>query len=724
MMWIQRLANFFATSLQRKFILVMAVAMTLLLAVTAFTSYQITTNLEAEANGKLGALNHALASENSMWLDFNTKALQNMVSLPDIVSMNSDEQKIILKAMAATYPHMYLVSTTDLKGINVARNDDASLTDYSDRDWFKQAVAGKPLTFQSLIGKTSGKPALVASIPIKDANGQIVGIGMFAANLTDITKQVEASKIGSTGYAYTIDNQNKVIAHPDANFTSTLQDISTYPPVVALRQGKQGLFTFTDDNGVQWQASISLLDNGWGIIVQQQTSEFLSGLRTLQRISWSMVAIEVLLLLVATFLTIRQVLQPIGMLTNTAIAITTGEMRQVATVKSTDEIGILANAFNSMTARLSRTLETLEQQVKDRTTDLETSKTLTEKHAKDLEAVADISHSMAFIQDLDQLLPVIANSISEHLGYYHTGIYLLNETGDYLFMRAASSEGGQRMLKRQGTLPVEPSSLVGFVASRKQLRVAQEVERDATYLADPDLPDTKSEVGLPLVAGAQIIGVLDVQSTEPDAFSGQNVNVLGTLANQIAISVQNARLFGETRRALAESERIYQQFVQQGWGQIVKETPVLGYTYSQHGLIPLDALRDAQKSEAVSPGEGLAVADPDDQAAILTIPIKLRDQAIGNISIRSTDLSSRELDDDELTIIQATVERAALALENARLLEDSQRRAAKERLIGEISSKISASVDLDNILQTAAKELGLAILDSEVVVRFQTPASE
>jgi GAF domain-containing protein/HAMP domain-containing protein len=717
MMWIQNLANFFAVSLQRKFILVMALAMTLLLAVTAFTSYQITTYLEAEANAKLETLNHALASENSIWLDFNTKALQNMVSLPGIVSMNPDEQKIILKAMAVTYSHMYLISTTDLKGINVARNDDANPTDYSDRDWFKQAVVGKPLTFQSLIGKTSGKPALVASVPIKDANGQIVGVGMFAANLTDITKQVEASKIGSTGYAYTIDNQNKVIAHPDANFTSTLQDISTYPPVVALRQGKQGLFTFTDENGVQWQASISQLDNGWGIIVQQQTSEFLSSLRTLQRISWFMVALEVLLLLIATFLTIRQVLQPIGMLTNTAIAITAGDMSQVAIVKGTDEIGILANTFNSMTAQLSQTLEGLEQRVKDRTADLEASKSLTEKHAKDLEAVADISRSVAAIQDLDELLPTIVRLISDRYGYYHTGIYLIDETGGYAILSAASSEGGQRMLKRQQTLPIEPSSLVGFVASRRQPRVAQDIERDIAYLADPDLPNTKSEAVLPLLAGTQLIGVLDVQSTQSDAFSGQDVNVLTTLANQIAVSVQNTRLFGETRRALAEAESVYQQYIQQGWKRIVRETPVLGYKYSQHGLTSLDTLGEAQQTGSVS-SQDLNVATQNDQSTILSIPIKLREQAIGAISIRSTDLLPRELDEDELTIIQATVERAALALENARLLEDSQRRATRERVIGEISSKISEKSEIDAILRSTAEELGKKLKDAEVTVEI------
>jgi GAF domain-containing protein len=368
-----------------------------------------------------------------------------------------------------------------------------------------------------------------------------------------------------------------------------------------------------------------------------------------------------------------------------------------------------------------RELQTsLEERVAARTNDLEASKLLSEKYTKSLEAVAEISHSMASIQEIDELLPTIVHLISERYRFYHVGIYLIDEAGEYAVLSAASSEGGQHMLESQQKLRVEPSSLVGFAASRGRSRVASNVDQDTSYLAVSDLPDTKSEAVFPLQAGVQIIGVLDVQSAQPDAFTGDEVNILNTLANQVAISIQNVRSFGETRRALAESERIYQQFVQQGWGRIVKGKPVLGYKYSQDGLNPVET---ASTTEPVRPNTKSPSANQQDQSDTLSIPIKLRDQTIGTMRVHSTR-PLREWDQDELAMVQATAERAALALENARLLEDSQHRAAKERLIGEISSKISASVDLDNIMQTAAKELGLAISDSEVVVRFQAQESE
>lgn len=412
------------------------------------------------------------------------------------------------------------------------------------------------------------------------------------------------------------------------------------------------------------------------------------------------------------------VTRPLHQMTKLTGQFAGGDYSARINLKSQDEMNILADAFNGMTAQLSQILEGLEQRVKERTIDLEASKSVAEKHAKDLEAVADISRSMASIQDLDHLLPVIADSISEHMGFYHTGIYLLNENGEFLTMRAASGEAGKRMLSRQESLPAESSSLVGFVASRKQIRIAQDVERDATYLADPDLPDTRSEVGLPLITGSQIIGVLDVQSTKANAFSDQDVNVLTTLANQIAVSVQNARSFDETRRALAESEKIYQQFIQQGWGRIVKESSVLGYKYSNYGLTALETT--GAKSESHTAKIEQTAPQDDDQPVILSVPITLRDQAIGAISIRPSDMSSRELSEDELAIIQATVERAALALENARLLEDSQRRATRERAIGEISARLSEKSEIETVLRTTAEELGKKLRDAEITVEIGT----
>jgi len=362
----------------------------------------------------------------------------------------------------------------------------------------------------------------------------------------------------------------------------------------------------------------------------------------------------------------------------------------------------------------------LEERVEARTHELQETFALLGKRAKELEAVSEISHSMTSIQDIDELLPSITILISSRYGFYHTGIYLIDDTRKYAVLRAASSEIGQRLLEKQQKLRVEPTSMVGFAASSGQIRVAADVTKDINYMAISDLPDTKSEVVIPLVVGSEIIGVLDVESTELNAFSEREISILHTLANLAAVSIQNARSFSETRRALAESERIYKQFVQQGWGRIARNKSILGYKYSLEGLMPITI---APKANAASQSQILPASDPKDQPAVLSIPIKLRDQVIGTMRVQSTK-PLREWDQDELAMIQATADRAALALENARLLEDSQRRATKERVISEIAAKITGSISMDNILKTAVEELGQAIPSAEVVVQFQNPEAE
>jgi GAF domain-containing protein len=350
----------------------------------------------------------------------------------------------------------------------------------------------------------------------------------------------------------------------------------------------------------------------------------------------------------------------------------------------------------------------LEERVENRTRELQETSVQLDRRAKDFEAISDISRSMTSIREVEILLPTVARLISERFGFYHTGIFILDEANQYAMLRATNSPGGKRMMEREHKLKVEPGSLVGYASSRGLPRIALDVGEDAVFFNNPDLPDTRSEIALPLIVGNQTIGVLDVQSTESGAFTEQDVNILSTLANQVAIAIQNARFFDETRRALAESERIYQQFVEQGWQRITSEKPNLGYQYSGEGIKPLDAPLSGPKAQVAS----------QTQADIL-IPIKLRGQSIGVLNIRSAD-AARKWDEDELALIQAAADRAALALENARLLEDSQRRASKERTISEFSARISAATDMDTILQTAVEEIGHAIGSSEVSIRFRT----
>jgi GAF domain-containing protein len=243
-------------------------------------------------------------------------------------------------------------------------------------------------------------------------------------------------------------------------------------------------------------------------------------------------------------------------------------------------------------------------------------------------------------------------------------------------------------------------------------RVALDTGADAVYFDNPDLPETRSELTLPLRVGAEIIGALDVQSTDPNAFSQEDIYILSTLAEQVSIAIQNARQFEQTRSALNESEVLARQFVQTGWQQFTKNKNLIGIRHTgarstflhrrngQKGQDPLDS--DAPRSNK--------------RGAHLAIPIKLRGEVIGSVAVKAPD--NRPWDRDDLDIVTAIIERAAIAMENARLLAESQKRAAKERIIGEISAKISMQSEIDNLLKTAAQELGRSLPGAEIAIQF------
>jgi PAS domain S-box-containing protein len=344
-------------------ILILTIAIPIFSAVIVFVSARAGTLLERNALEELHGTNQSLGSSVSRWLDSYTVLLRQLAALPDIISMEPERQKPILLVTASADPKLFLVQTVGLNGINVARNDDSALRDYSDRKWYLGARAGNPITTEALISRTTGNPALNLSMPIRDANGTIVGVISIVSELDDVADSVHASKVGETGYAYVVDELGRVIAHPDPTFSDGLYDLSSSPPVMFLQAGSQGAMNFTDEKGVRWVANVSRLDNGWGIVVQQQEAELLGALRYFQFTSWAFSLAGILLLLVFAAWAIRRALNPIEALTNTALAIAGGDLERVVQVENRDEVGTLAVAFNDMTARMRDLILSLERRI-------------------------------------------------------------------------------------------------------------------------------------------------------------------------------------------------------------------------------------------------------------------------------------------------------------------------------------------------------------------------
>jgi GAF domain-containing protein len=369
---------------------------------------------------------------------------------------------------------------------------------------------------------------------------------------------------------------------------------------------------------------------------------------------------------------------------------------------------------------LQRLNLSLEDRIADSTAELVVTNRRNERRAKQFEAIAQVARVIATIQDLDSLLPRITQVISQQFGFYHVGIFMWDESREFAVLMAANSEGGQRMLKRGHKLAIGQTGIVGFVAATGASRIALDVGADAVYFSHPDLPNTRSELALPLRVANEVIGVLDVQSTEQNVFQEEDTEVLSTLADQVAIAIQNGHSYDKTQQLLKEAQKTSGTYMRDSWRILQSREEYVGYLVSENTLKPLNRpVTSTQIDKAISNKESVAESG---KTATLAIPIRLRDEVIGVIDIHTTE--EHIWDPDEVDIAQAVAERLSLALETSLLLQTTQRRAQIERATSEISSRISSSTQFDSILRTAAEELSRILGGSEVLVQIQPEALE
>ena len=360
--------------------------------------------------------------------------------------------------------------------------------------------------------------------------------------------------------------------------------------------------------------------------------------------------------------------------------------------------------------------QSLEDRVSQRTAELEIANQRNERRARQFEAIAQVARATTSIQDEDTLLFRLAQVISEQFGFYHVGIFLLDDQHENAILRASNSDGGRRMLARRHSLKVGQIGIVGHVAASGNPRIALDVEEDSAFKDNPDLPETRSELALALKAAGQIIGVLDVQSTEANAFLPEDTETLYTLADQVTIAIQNARSHEATHRLLEEAQRTSESYMKEAWRLLQAQEKRVGYIVSENTVKPLDKFVDhPYLNKVLSHGESLV---ENGEIGTLAVPIHLRGEVVGVLDIRVP--TGHDWDPDEVDIAKAVAERLSLALESATLLRTTQRRAEIERLTADISGKIGASVNMRNVLQTAVEELGRVLPGSEVVIQFQT----
>lgn len=369
----------------------------------------------------------------------------------------------------------------------------------------------------------------------------------------------------------------------------------------------------------------------------------------------------------------KSISSPIYDLIRTFNKIEQGDLAQRAPVSSTDEMGIVTVQFNRMVARLESLQGTLEQQVIERT--------------KQLAATNEVGRVAASSLDPEQLLARVLSLFPEQFGYYYAAIYLLDPSGKWAELKEATGEAGRVLKQNHHRLEISGKSMVGTAIREQTPRIAQNALEEKQRLDNPLLPYTRSEIALPLMVGDRVLGALNVQSTREADFGPQVVETMKNMTGQVAIALENARLFQEAQQVIRELRTVHQQYLLEGWSGFSEENNKLEYHIGD---------------------------EEEDGSRKLEVPISLRDQILGEIMLEG----QKEWTPEQQSLVDAVATQAAIALENARLVSESRQIAIRERMVAEINSKIWASATIDGVLQTAIKELGRRLNASSATIEL------
>jgi len=303
-----------------------------------------------------------LENQVNSWIDNNIWVLKSAAKLPSVISMDRQKQEPVLQQIQKKYPYIYLAFTVGPDGSNVARSDDATAKYYGDRQYFKDIIDGKKLSWQTLIGKTSQKPTLVLAVPIMSGD-KLVGVMAAAMTVDEISKHVARWKKGKTGFAFLVDDKDKVVAHQVKQYSLKLKKISSHPLVASFREEgwTTKTFGFKDENKKKYIGHIRGINYGWALAIQQEEQEVFADLKRMQKFAVILLIVTVVIVLLIAWISARAVATPIKKLTEVAERMSLGDLNMKINISSKDEIGLLAQAIKLMQTSLRLAMERLRQ---------------------------------------------------------------------------------------------------------------------------------------------------------------------------------------------------------------------------------------------------------------------------------------------------------------------------------------------------------------------------
>jgi GAF domain-containing protein/HAMP domain-containing protein len=566
-------------------------------------------------------------------------------------SLSSD-----LRRFQKDFPQHVEVFVTDTQGVSIASTNRTSDYYQADEEWWQTAYQEGLYVGQPEYDESSKSLAIVMATVIR-ANGSenIVGVLRTTVNFDTLADLLAAGSFGKTGHTdiYLPTGQelaleagdagafNIVMKEPELDINLLAQSQEPYLEISANNiptlASQSAVSTIGDV--AENEKTIANLD--WRVVVLQDQAEALQPVQTQTR-NLLLLALGITILAVVAAIGLAQLISgPIVRLKAVAEKVASGDLSAQAHVETGDETGALATTFNSMTARLRESIDTLEERVAERT--------------RNLELAADVGRSVSQVRDLNVMLQDACELIRNEFDLYYVQVYLADPSLMILQLQAGTGEVGAQLLERKHRLQLNTGSINGRAAVEKRTMVISDTSKSATFRPNSLLPDTRGEMAVPLIVNDKVVGVLDMQSSQPDALNEEAIPAFEALAGQLAVAIQNATLLEEAKQARAEVEAQARRLVRKNWADYldaVHKPEQIGFVFDRNEIAPLEAADEL----------------PDESRAV-SAPISLTGEEFGSLVVELDN----ERNEQTSELVNTVARQVAQQLENLRLLDSAER---------------------------------------------------
>jgi len=628
----------------------------------------------------------------------HTQRLTLLTSTPD-----STEFKSAYAAQATRFAEI-LAAQLDFEAFSllnvqgeVILSTDVSelLKQYSDKDYFRGALTGVYVQTPRYSATAAATPGIIA-YPVSDDAGNVVGV--FVARVrADAWYEVvgELLKLGETEEIYLVDARYNLVT------PIRLSGDTTFLPSTAMRTAidHQGEYIGRVRNSrgrnvlaiYRWLPQLNVL-----LAIEVERYEILSGIWFISTVSLGIAFVLLGISGVLAYLALRSISVPVAELADAASSVVRGDWATVRELRGNDDLARLTHKFNHMISYFHQRMGDLEGQVAKQMGVLE-------GRAAQLEATMQILRQVVMLRDVDELLTMTVTRLSQQFGFHHVAVFLLDDSRQQAMLRAASSVAGRQMLAEKFHVPVGMDNSVGSVATQKKLRIMSDLSAESVDSETGLLLQTRSRVLIPLSVRDEVIGVLDVQSNEATTFTVSGTAHLQTVADQVALALDNARLLTATEERLGEIRQLLSKQSAEDWQRFSQERPHWGYTYDGVEVKPQPTTTFAKHSPQ------------------LVLPVQEGQQLIGAFRAFWDQAEPNSYD---VELARDIINQASQALESARLFSRMQGALEEVGVLYRSSQALLAARTSEQILRAFVDYLVAPGIDRCLLALLEPYATE